>query len=107
MMVSDNDDEDVLTENVRIELLRKPRSGPDPTSRRDPIAVHTQEIVLLQCYSSRSRCRKLCFRTWRTLLMLMLMLNCIAAPKVHGSSRVHSDSVTGQRNRSLVHRIVH
>ena len=36
-----------------------------------------------------------------------LMPNCIAAPKVHGSSRVHSDSVTGQSNRSLVHRIVH
>ena len=36
-----------------------------------------------------------------------LMPNCIAAPKVHGSSRVHSDSVTGQRTRSLVHRIVH
>ena len=35
------------------------------------------------------------------------MLNCIAVPKVHGSSRVHSDSIIGQSNRSLVHRIVH
>ena len=40
----DDDDDEVLTENVRIELLGKRRSGHDPTSRREPMPLHSSTL---------------------------------------------------------------